>query len=123
MDTAKEFISTLFGLLVAYLLPGLLAITSVAFFYEPIEKQLLTVTGATAPSGISVFLFLAAVLAGVQLNVVRWAIYVKLVGKKHALSPKAMAALGHPKRAEQYRLFVEQILRPQANRHIVVRIG
>jgi hypothetical protein len=70
----KEVSSSNFGLLIAFLLPGFVALFGVSFFSETVRTWL-TVASADAPTvGGFLYVTLASLAAGLTVSTVRWAI-------------------------------------------------
>ena len=71
----KELSSKNFGLLIAYLLPGFVALLGVSYFSATV-RGLLTITEATTAPTVGGFLYLtlASVAAGLTASTVRWAV-------------------------------------------------
>ncbi len=75
----KDLTTTSFGLIIAYVLPGSAGLYGLSFLiaaFKDVADRLLT---ANADVGLFLLVVAAAVIAGLQINVLRWAIYEKFL--------------------------------------------
>lgn len=79
--TLKDFNSTSFGLLAAYLLPGTVILYSFTFWSESAARAFRTFLTEEANIGLFLFLLLGALTLGLVATVVRWFLYERLPGR------------------------------------------
>lgn len=89
-----DITSTSFGLLIAYLLPGISGYYALSFYFPPLRQSLQTFTTADANGGLLLLILLASLVIGLQLTVLRWIVF-------ECLRPEVMA-LPAPLRAEEF---------------------
>jgi hypothetical protein len=91
----KDVTTTSFGLLMAYLFPGVAALCCVAFWWSPSPIDDLFKAFLKSQSNFGSFLFVVvvALLVGLQLNALRWFIYEKRAGLGYVLTAKDWVAL------------------------------
>lgn len=111
VEDAKNLTATIFGLMIAYLLPGLFAVITAALFFSPVAKLLLEFSQASSSAGLAILPLLTALLAGVQVSILTWAIYQQLILKGSALSSEDFAKLSNPGKSAHLQLAIDQVLR------------
>jgi hypothetical protein len=108
---AKNLTPTIFGLMIAYVVPGVFAVITAALFSPPVAKLLLEFSQAESSTGLAILLLLTALLAGLQLNILTWVIYQEWILKKSALSSEDLAKLRTPAKAAQLHVLIDQVFR------------
>lgn len=83
----KETTTRSFGLLIAYLLPGIACFCYVAIWWQPFKSLLEKFMVSKSDIGSFLFVMLIALLLGLILNAIRWVLYEKIFLKKHSLPP------------------------------------
>jgi small-conductance mechanosensitive channel len=125
----KDITSTSFGFLIAYLLPGLVALYAFSLWLDPIQSQLKVFLTADANVGLFLLVILTAIALGLQLTAVRWVVFelllfkalLKIVirkfkrwSKKHRLSEQLrlseedFSSLGVPGKLEAFRAATDE---------------
>ena len=93
-----DITSTSFGLLIAYLLPGLVTLFGLSFWVPALRSMFEAfVTGA---SDLSLFLLvtLLSIATSLQVTLIRWVLFEELLCRRDRLSPedfKGMSSEGH----------------------------
>ena len=105
MEDVKGITPAVFGFLIAYLLPGLFGVITLGLYFGPVATVLLGFSNATSSTGLSILLFLTALLVGMQLNIVRWAVFEELVLRKRRLKAEDIAKLRASDKAAQFQVF------------------
>jgi len=107
----KDVTSTSFGLIIAYLLPGIAALYGTTFWFGKADEVLQTVL--TGKSDISLSLFIAgtAVLVGLLVNVLRWLFFECLIYRCIKLSPSAFAAMKDEHKLQAFIAVIEETFR------------
>jgi uncharacterized membrane protein YvlD (DUF360 family) len=111
LEDAKGITPTVFGFLIAYLIPGLFGVITLGLYFDPVAHVLLSFSDATSSTGLSVLLFLTTLLVGLQLNIVRWAVFEELLLRKKRLKPDDIAKLRAPDKAAKFQVFLDQMHR------------
>src|ERR1700720_1089099 len=75
MKDVKDVTSTVFGLLIAYLLPGLTAFYALSFWSSRVEAWFDRILNGDASAGLIVFIIFGAIVIGLQLSPVRSLIF------------------------------------------------
>jgi hypothetical protein len=112
----KDVTSTSFGFLIAYLLPGLVALYAFSLWVDPIQSQLKVFLTANANVGLFLLVVLAAITLGLQVTAVRWVVFelvffvlFELVfGWKLRLSKSDFSNLGEPGKLEAFRAATDE---------------
>lgn len=103
MQDAKSVTPSVFGLLIAYLLPGLFAVITAGLLFAPVGNLLLEFSKASSSTGLAILLLLTALLSGLQLHILQWAVYEELFLGRASLSSEVIAKLRTPSKAVQGR--------------------
>jgi len=82
----KDITTRSFGLLIAYLLPGIACFCYMSLWLRPFQDLLKNFMKSTSDIGSFLFVVLVALLLGLILNAFRWFIYEKIFLKGHSLS-------------------------------------
>jgi len=90
----KDVTSTSFGLIIAFLLPGLVAVYSSRFWSQRADELLATFETAAANVGLFFFVILVAVATGLQVTLVRWFFFERWLCRDKRLKPEDFARLG-----------------------------
>jgi hypothetical protein len=75
----KDITTTSFGLIIAYLLPGSVGLYGLSFLIESLKTTADKFFSANADVGLFLTMLAAALVIGLQVNVLRWMIYEKLL--------------------------------------------
>jgi hypothetical protein len=75
----KDVTSTSFGLVIAYLLPGVVALFSLSFWYSSARDAFHTFLTSKSNLGLFLFLLLGALTLGLVISTVRWLVYERLL--------------------------------------------
>lgn len=104
----KDLSSGTFGLIIAYLLPGLLALFTLSFWSTLVEKQFNAFLQSQSGVGLFLLVVLAALLIGVELTAVRWLIFELIVCKKTTLTTENLAKLQSADKIAAFRVVVDE---------------
>lgn len=105
----KDVTSTSFGLLIAFLLPGLAGIYSSRFWSQRVDDILGTFETAESNVGLFFMVVLAAVAVSLQVTVFRWLIFERWLCRRDRLSDKDFAQLGtNDKKLVPFRAAVDE---------------
>ena len=89
--------STSFGLVIGFLLPGLMGLLSLVFWSERMRAVFQTFLTAQSSVGLFLLVILAALTVGLMVTVVRWALFECWWCKSDRLQTSDFAALGTSK--------------------------
>jgi len=104
----KDVTSTSFGLLIAFLLPGLVGLYALSFWWTTLRRVFDTFLTVESNVGLSVMVLLAALALGLQVTVLRWVIFECWICKKDRLVPTDFAALGGESKLSSFRAAVDE---------------
>jgi len=104
----KEVNSTWFGLIIAYLLPGLAGFFSASFFNPQLKRVLKAFMTADANVGLFLLVILSALTAGLLVTVFRWILFERLLLKNHRLPEQGFAKLSDSNKLNAFRAAVDE---------------
>jgi hypothetical protein len=111
MEGIKDWTPTVFGSIVAYILPGALGLISLAFFYPPVEELLLAFGNAQSTIGLSILFLFTSLAIGMQLSALRWVVFEKILLRKVAFASTDFANFKKPDVAASFRVLVDEAYR------------
>jgi hypothetical protein len=111
MKDIRDVTSTTFGLIIAYLLPGLTAFYSLSFFSVRIRNWFDHIFAGDASGGLILFMIFGAIVIGLQLSAVRWLIFEEIICRDCRFDATALSAISDAGRFAAYRLFMDEQLR------------
>lgn len=117
--------STVFGYLIAFLLPGMVGLYGLTFWSPAVAELFRTFLTARSNAGLFLLVVLAALVVGLLIAGARWLLYevawislIRRVRAKGCLqglyarpAPDAYASLGNEKILAAYRAAVEEVFR------------
>lgn len=107
-STMKDITSTSFGLMIAYLLPGLAGLYALSFWCEPVRDCLSAFLMANSNVGLFLLVTFVAIGLGLQITVLRWLVFECIFCRRHSLSARDYAALGQESRLAAFRVSVDE---------------
>jgi hypothetical protein len=108
MNNIKDVTSTTFGLIIAYLLPGLTAFYGLSFFSARVTNWFDLIFGGSASGGLILFVIFGAIAIGLQLSVVRWLIFEEFLCRDCRFDAAALAGIADAGRFAAYRLLIDE---------------
>lgn len=111
MKEPRDLTPTVFGYVVAYLLPGLSALVVLALVFNPIANLLKSFANAQSTVGLFFFVLLICLLLGMQLTACRWFLFEKLIYKSLSLTATDLSALRSAELAASFRLMIDEAYR------------
>src|SRR4051812_1002765 len=111
MKEPKDLTPTVFGYVIAYLLPGLSALLVLALMFDPIADLLKSFGNAQSTVGLFFFVLLISLLLGMQLTACRWFLFEKLIYNKLALTATELSVLRSAELAASFRLLIDEAYR------------
>lgn len=108
----KDVTSTSFGLLIAYLLPGLIGLYGLSFGSESLRQSLLLLLTAKANPELLILVILLALVCGLIIHGIRHLMFeVVFCGKEHKLGSQDFGELASERKLEAFRATVDEIYR------------
>ena len=107
----KDVTTTSFGLIIAYLLPGLVGLYSFTFWSSPLRSVSHTFLSAQSDLGLSLMVLAAAVVVGLQLNVLRFFFYERVLCRTKRISPQVFVKLNASTRLTAFTTVIEENFR------------
>jgi hypothetical protein len=75
----KDITTTSFGLIIAYLLPGLAGLYGITLLIDPVGKVSNPIFNTQSDVALFLMALAAAIIVGLQVNVIRWVIYEEFI--------------------------------------------
>jgi hypothetical protein len=112
----KDVTSTSFGLIIAFLLPGVTALFSLSFWFTSAARAFHTFLTTKSNAGLFLFLLLGALIFGLVVSAVRSFLYETLLGRINrvygpALTPTERQRLGEEPRFVAFRAAIDETYR------------
>src|SRR5882757_4441646 len=106
--SAPDVTSTSFGLVIAYLLPGLAGLACLPFWSQRAKSVLDTFTKTESNVGLFLLVVMVGLAIGLMIAALRWVIYELLLCRSYRLRPEDFAHLGvDEKRLEAFTAAVD----------------
>jgi hypothetical protein len=107
----KDFTAPTFGLVIAYLLPGLSAFYGLTFWSKEVKK--IFDIFLTTPSNIGLFflVLLGSLILGLFSTVIRWLLYERWLCRRDRLSTSDFEKLGNEGKLTAFRASVDELYR------------
>ena len=107
----KDFTTTSFGLVVAYLLPGLVMLFGASAWSENIRKVLRTLFSAQIDAGLIVSVGGCALVVGLVLNVFRWLTFEKVICRKYKVASTIFSKSSSAQQIQSFLMIIEETFR------------
>lgn len=104
----KDVTSTSFGLLIAFLLPGIIGLYSLSFWSATLRSVFATFLTAQSSVGLFLLVLCAAVALGLQITAVRWLIFEQPLSKEKRLAKEDFAKLQTEAKLASFRAAVDE---------------
>jgi hypothetical protein len=104
----KDVTSTSFGLVIAFLLPGLAALYALTFWSPRADKVLQQFLTSKSDLGLFFLVLLTALACGLQVTVIRWFVFEKILCSKHRIQAKSFASLKSEETLLAFRAAVDE---------------
>ncbi len=111
MNDIKDVTSTTFGLIIAYLLPGLTAFYGLSFFSARVRNWFDQIFAGKASGGLILFMIFGAIVIGLQLSAVRWLVFEEILCRHCRFDVTALSGISDAGRFAAYRLIIDEQLR------------
>lgn len=104
----KDVTSTSFGLLIAFLLPGLVGLYGISFWSPTVRRVFETFLTTQSNVGLSILVLLAGVTVGLLVTILRWWIFECWISRKYRLAPSEFAKLDSESKLSSFRAAVDE---------------
>ena len=111
MNDIKDVTSTVFGLIIAYLLPGLAAFYALSFWSQRVGNWFDQILYGGASGGLIRFIICGAIVIGLQLSVARSLIFEQIICRDCRFDAAALTGISEPGKFAAYRLVIDEQLR------------
>jgi len=111
MKDLKDFTATTFGLIIAFLLPGLACLYAFSFWSKRIEELFGTLVGNSATGGLYFLVVLIAIAVGLQMSVVRYIVFECWICRSFKLQPQDFESLSSDGKLVAFRSIVDDFYR------------
>jgi len=109
----KDLTVTSFGLVIAYLLPGLIGLYGLSFWSKTLKNMFSTFLTIQSNVGLFLILVLAALAIGLFVNGLRWLTFEVLFFKKYGPQGSYLKALSGERKLSAYRVVIDETYRYQ----------
>jgi hypothetical protein len=92
-EAVKDVTTTSFGLIIAYVLPGLVGLYTLTLWSNSAKKIANTFYSAQSDVGLSLLVLAAAVVVGLQVNALRFLCYERLLCRAAKIAPEKFKEL------------------------------
>ena len=103
-----DITSTSFGLVIAFVLPGLTGLLSLSFWSVSVLGIFRAFLTAESNVGLFLLVLLTALTTGLLITVVRWVVFECWICRSDRLQPADFASLGRKDRLEAFRAAVDE---------------
>lgn len=110
MNDAKDVTTTSFGLVIAYLLPGLAGLLSLTFWSSSVNDVFRAFLTTQSSVGLFLLVVTASLIVGLEIGIVRWFIFEYLLCRNVFLTSEDYALLQSAK-LDSFRVMVDEIYR------------
>lgn len=104
----KEYGYTPFGLVIAFMLPGFAGLYGLSLWFPALNVSLQVVTGPSASIAALLVLVMQSLLLGLEVTLLRWLIFERLLGQSHSFTSKEFQKLSEPETLSAFHMVVEQ---------------
>jgi hypothetical protein len=104
----KDVTSTSFGLVIAYLLPGLVGFYSLSFWFSRVGELFAKFGSTESNVGLFLVVLLISVTLGLQISVLRYFIFEGLVCKSVKLKPEDFRNFGDKDKNLAFRILIDE---------------
>ena len=111
MQDIRDITSTTFGLIIAYLLPGLTVFYAMSFWSPQVENWFDRVVDGNASVGLILFMIFGALVFGLQLSIARSLVFESIICRECRFDATVLAGISDPGKFSAYRLLVDEQLR------------
>lgn len=107
----KDFTTTSFGLVIAYLLPGLVTLFGVSAWSQRVRMVFGSLFTAQVDGGLLVSVGACALVIGLVINVVRWLVFERLICRMYTVAPKIFSKSSSTSQLQSFLMIIEETFR------------
>jgi hypothetical protein len=107
----KDLTVTSFGLVIAYLLPGLVGLYGLSFWSKKLSQMFSTFLTSESNIGLFLIVVLASLAIGLLANGLRWVAFEMLFFKKHRTQSSFHKTLAGERKLAAYRVVIDETYR------------
>lgn len=107
----KDVTVTSFGLIIAYLLPGLIGLYGLSFWSKTLQQTFSTFLTSESNIGLFLIVVLASLAIGLLANGLRWLFFEMVFFKKHRTQSSFHKALSGERKLAAYRVVIDETYR------------
>jgi uncharacterized membrane protein YwzB len=107
-NEAKDITASSFGLLIAYVLPGFVALVTLAFWSSQVAAQFDAFLKSDSKIGLFLLVVLAALILGVELTAFRWVIFDRWLCRKIRLGADEFKVLQTQDKIAAFRMAIDE---------------
>jgi hypothetical protein len=111
VEGLKDVTSTTFGLVIAFLLPGLASLYAFSFWSKRVAELFATLAGPSATGGLYLLAVLTATVAGLQMSAIRYLIFECCLCRSLKLTPADFESLSGEGKLVAFRSAVDDFYR------------
>jgi hypothetical protein len=104
----KDVTSTSFGLVIAYLLPGLAGLYSLSFWFPRIAELFAKFGSAESNVGLFLLVILTSIIISLQISVIRWVVFELCLCGKYRLAAQDLVNLANKDTHTAFRTLVDE---------------
>lgn len=107
----KDFTTTSFGLVIAYLLPGLMAFLGVSAWSDRLRVVVRSLFSSQVDGGLLVSVGACAMVIGLIVNVLRWLTFERLICKKYRVATNVFSNSPSSEKLQSFLMVIEETFR------------
>jgi hypothetical protein len=107
-EETKDATATVFGWVIAFILPGLLTLYAIALWFSAIAAQLMAFSEAESTIGLFLIVVLTCLLVGIELSALRWLLFERWICRKHRLVNSEFVQLRSPEKHAAFKSIVDE---------------
>jgi len=104
----KDLTSTSFGILIGFVVPGMMGLLAVAYWLHPARAAFASFATSSSTFGITLLVLLISVGIGVQLSVIRWIVFERIVCRSPGIPDNYFKLLIDEGRRSAFRSVVDE---------------
>src|SRR5438552_9850816 len=111
MKEFKDVTSTTFGLIIAYLIPGLAALYGLSFVSDRVDHWFTQIVAGESSAALFLLVVVVGILIGLQLSVLRTVIFENIICRDCGFKPELLKRISEEGRFAAYRMLIDEQLR------------
>jgi hypothetical protein len=107
----SDITSTTFGYIIAFLLPGLVGLYGLGYYFTPVRQMFLTFVSPNANVGLLLLVVAGSLVVGLVVTTWRYLLFEKWLCRKHCVNPEDFVRLDNPTKLAAYRAAIDETYR------------